>query len=243
MVGIFHLATNPALLKPIMPSLLKGTAVSVAIVIAMFIFTYLPQVAVLAFVSGPLAFIAAVPLVLGEAYVIVNFVTRTFIFDQIGTDLFDAVLVQKRCNALVEKGRKVTVTKGRASQLGKVITKPLGRFSLDNAVRYVLTLPLNFIPVVGTAFFLGLNGYKSGPSCHSRYFELKGYDKARRQAEIQQRRGSYTAFGIVSLLLNLIPVVSIFFTCSTAVGAALWAAELETASGAVTKGADNDVQF
>jgi len=25
-------------------------------------------------------------------------------------------------------------------------------------VRYLLTLPLNFIPVVGTAFFLGYNG-------------------------------------------------------------------------------------
>lgn len=72
----------------------------------MFVFTYLPQVAVLAFVSGPLgklaihtpgmianslAFIAAVPLVLGEAYVVVNFVTKAFFFDRIGTDLFDAV--------------------------------------------------------------------------------------------------------------------------------------------------------
>jgi len=30
--------------------------------------------------------------------------------------------------------------------------------SQDNVVRYLLTLPLNFIPVVGTAFFLGYNG-------------------------------------------------------------------------------------
>jgi hypothetical protein len=32
-----------------------------------------------------------VPLVLGEAYVVVNFVTKAFFFDRIGTDLFDAV--------------------------------------------------------------------------------------------------------------------------------------------------------
>lgn len=43
------------------------------------------------YANETVAFIAAVPLVLGEAYVVVNFVTRTFIFDQIGTDLFDAV--------------------------------------------------------------------------------------------------------------------------------------------------------
>lgn len=30
-------------------------------------------------------------------------------------------------------------------------------------VRYVLTLPLNAIPVLGTAFFVGYNGIKAGP--------------------------------------------------------------------------------
>lgn len=30
--------------------------------------------------------------------------------------------------------------------------------SMDGIVRYVLSLPLNFIPVIGTVFFLGYNG-------------------------------------------------------------------------------------
>jgi len=30
--------------------------------------------------------------------------------------------------------------------------------SVDGVVRYVLSLALNFIPVVGTVFFLGYNG-------------------------------------------------------------------------------------
>lgn len=57
----------------------------------MFFFTYLPQVAALAFVSGPLAFIAAVPLVLGESYLVINFLARSLLFDRAGVDLFDAV--------------------------------------------------------------------------------------------------------------------------------------------------------
>jgi hypothetical protein len=32
-----------------------------------------------------------VPLVLGEAYVVINFLARSFLFDTVGTDLFDAV--------------------------------------------------------------------------------------------------------------------------------------------------------
>lgn len=76
----------------------------------MFFFTYLPQVAVLAFISGPLgkllnlctsrrstslmdliAFIAAVPLVLGEAYFVVMFFTRGFLLGPAAIDLHDAV--------------------------------------------------------------------------------------------------------------------------------------------------------
>jgi len=35
--------------------------------------------------------------------------------------------------------------------------------SVDGIVRYVLSLPLNFIPVVGTIFFLGYNGKSPRP--------------------------------------------------------------------------------
>ncbi|ORX41188.1 hypothetical protein BD324DRAFT_613564 [Kockovaella imperatae] len=226
-LGVFYLVSHPKVVKPIMPALVRGTIMSLMTIGALFTFTYLPQVAVLAFVSGPLAFVAAIPLVLGESYVVINFLLRAFIFGQLGEDLFDMVLVQKGQSALVERGRQVTSKGGKTMQLGKMITKPLSRFSTDNIVRYVLTLPLNFIPVVGTAFFLAFNGYKSGPGYHARYFQLKGYDRERRQAAINKRRGSYTAFGVVAMLLNLVPVASIFFNFTSTVGAAIWAANIE----------------
>jgi hypothetical protein len=45
---------DPSLLQPMIPTLLKAAAAAVAVLIGMFFFTYLPQVAVLAFVTGPL---------------------------------------------------------------------------------------------------------------------------------------------------------------------------------------------
>jgi len=48
------LMPDPSLIKPILPGLTRGVIVSLGIVAALFFFTYLPQVAVLAFVSGPL---------------------------------------------------------------------------------------------------------------------------------------------------------------------------------------------
>lgn len=104
------------------------------------------------------AFLAAVPLVLGEAYVIIMFIGKNFLFGQLTTDLFDAVMVQKGHAALVEKHRAVTTRSTGGRQLGRVLTRPLSKLSTDNIVRYLLTLPLNLIPVVGTVFFLGYNG-------------------------------------------------------------------------------------
>jgi hypothetical protein len=54
---------------------------------------------------------------------------RTFIFGQVGVDLFDSVLVQKGHSALVERGRQVTDSGGKSKQLGRMLTKPLSRFS------------------------------------------------------------------------------------------------------------------
>ncbi|KAK6903901.1 hypothetical protein L486_03476 [Kwoniella mangroviensis CBS 10435] len=227
--GIYYLVTHPALIRPLLPTLFKGVLVSVGVVAALFSFTYLPQVAVLAFVSGPLAFALAVPLVLGESYVVINFLTRALLVNQAGVDLFDAVLLQRGHLTLVEHGRQVTSggSSGKSKVLGTLLMKPLSRFSTDNVVRYILTLPLNLIPVVGTVFFLGFNGFKSGPGYHARYFQLKGYDKVKKSELIKKRRGAYTAFGTMAMVLNLIPGLSILFTFTNAVGAALWASDLE----------------
>lgn len=73
-------------------------------------------------------------------------------------------------------------------------------------------------------------GYKSGPSCHARYFQLKGWDKSRREAFVEKRRGAYTGFGIVSLLFNMIPVAGVILGLASSVGAALWAADIEAKS-------------
>ncbi|KAJ9101711.1 hypothetical protein QFC21_003049 [Naganishia friedmannii] len=233
--GIVYLLSHPSLLQPMIPTLLKAAAAAVAVLIGMFFFTYLPQVAVLAFVTGPLAFVAAVPLVLGESYIVLTFLTRTFLVGQAGVDLFDAVLLARNHTELVQKGRLLNPSSrsngGKVTQLGRAITKPLSsKLSTDGMVRYVLSLPLNFIPVVGTVFFLGYNGMKSGPSYHARYFQLKGWDAQKKREVVHKRRGAYTAFGTVAMALNLIPVVSVFFTLTSSVGAALWASDIENKS-------------
>ena len=73
-------------------------------------------------------------------------------------------------------------------------------------LRYALTLPLNFIPGVGTVLFLLYNGHKGGPGWHSRYFELKGLPKAQRVAFVEKRRAEYTACVLSSRVLCVFDV-------------------------------------
>lgn len=97
----------------------------------------------------------------------------------------------------------------------------------EGLIRYILTIPLNAIPAVGTAFFLLLNGSSSGPAYHNRYFLLKQFTQAQKQEFVDQHRGAYTSFGTVALGLGMIPVVGMLFNFTSAAGAALFAADLE----------------
>jgi len=147
-------------------------------------------------------------------------------------DLFDATLISEGCDALVERGREVKSGSSSTgvNKLGKVLTKPLQRFSTTSLLEYVALLPLNLVPVVGTAAFLVIQGNRVGPTFHARYFQLKGFSDDQRAAYIQTNHGAYIAFGVSNVVLNLVPLVSIFFTFTTTVGAALWAAEVEKGS-------------
>ncbi|KAM0789244.1 hypothetical protein ACM66B_000087 [Microbotryomycetes sp. NB124-2] len=280
--GILYLLRNPRLLNGVRPVLYKSAMWSAITTVALFVVTYLPQVAVLAIITGPLcrplryilsyisrrarrskvlpspprsppnllqnlaadsssalirhtvprkirqtAFIAAIPLVLAESYLVSMFLVKSMILPGASEKIFDATLVQKGHADLVEQGRTLNKSGGQVT-LGKSLLKPISkRFSTEGLWRYLITLPLNFIPGVGTAFFLFYNGQRAGPGYHGRYFELKQFDKSKREQFVRERRGAYTSFGAASIALGLVPVVGIATQFSSTVGAALLAADFE----------------
>lgn len=100
-------------------------------------------------------------------------------------------------------------------------------FSFRQILEFILFLPLNFIPIIGTPLFLILTGARAGPFHHWRWFKLRGLTKNERNKEIKSRRWKYTWFGTVALMLQLVPVLSMFFLLTTACGSALWVVKLE----------------
>lgn len=137
-------------------------------------------------------------------------------------------------------------------RLGKVATRPFEEFNLQKALlRSLLFLPLNLIPVIGTPAYVIIQGDRVGPVSHARYFQLKGWDYRKREEWVSKLRAAYLryvflfilwsglklkligganmldSFGVTSFMLEMVPFVSLVFTFTNTVGAALWAADLE----------------
>lgn len=163
----------------------------------MFVFTYLPQMTIMAFTSGPLAAVSAALLVLSESSTITNLLSRSFLVEDALMDTFDGTLIARGQEPLVAEGRQV---KPRSSgdaiaRLGKVITKPFSKLKPQVIVRSLILLPLNLIPVVGTLLYIALQGKRVGPSMHARYFQLKGWNGSQSDEWVKRNRGAYTGYG------------------------------------------------
>lgn len=65
-------------------------------------------------------------------------------------------------------------------------------FSFRQIAEFILFLPLNLIPIIGTPFFLVLTGARAGPFHHYRYFKLRGLAKKEKKDEIRKRKWKYT---------------------------------------------------
>ena len=202
----------------------------------LFIWTYLPQVAFLTIWHGPAAWLNGLFLVLGEGVVIVSLLFEAVFVDETQVDVFDAVLINEGYESLVGQAR---ILDREAENSVKMLGRPTktavySPFSLRQILEIILFLPLNFIPVAGVPIFLVLAGYRAGPFHHWRYFKLLDMSKKERQEAIKSRRWSYTGFGTVALILQLVPVLSMFFLLTTAAGSALWVAKLEQQRNAQT---------
>lgn len=168
MQGIFYFLSHRSLWKPLLSKLAPTMTLSVGVISFMFVFAYLPQLAVLVFLNGPLAAITTILLTLSESSTLINLLSRTFLLQDALVDTFDGVLIARNKTAIVSEGRQLKAGSDPIGKLGKLLKSPFEKFTPKALVRYVMYLPLNFIPVVGTVMFVLLQGRSRGNSIHTR---------------------------------------------------------------------------
>ncbi|KAF9251901.1 hypothetical protein DTO006G1_2494 [Penicillium roqueforti] len=231
--GIVYFAAHKDLWRPFISRAGRTITLGVGVTTVMFFFTYVPQMAIMAFTSGPLAAISAAILVLGESSAITSVLSRSFLIEDALIDTFDGTLVARDQEPLVAQGRQMKPRSGgrdAMARLGKIFTRPLARLNPRALLRSLLYLPLNLIPVVGTVLYIFMQGKRAGPILHARYFQLKGWDSTMREEWVKKNQGAYTGLGIAAFVLEMVPFASIAFSFTNTVGAALWAADLEKAT-------------
>lgn len=198
--GIIYFLTHRSLWKPLTSRIAPTLTLGLSITSAMFFFTYVPQLAVLAFTSGPLAPVSAALLVLSESSTLTNALSTSFLLSDALVDTFDGTLVSKGYEGLVKSGREIKPAGSGGGfgygveRLGKMIKKPFAKLSPAALIRSVLYLPLNFVPVVGPLVYVVVQGKRIGPSAHDRYFQLKGWDRRRREEWLRVHAPEYTRY-------------------------------------------------
>lgn len=166
--GIFYFVSHRALWQPFVSKLPQYIALYGSVTAGMFTFTYLPQLAVMVFVNGPLAVFTTVFLVLNESATIVNMISRNYLLQDSLLNTFDGTLLARNKTGIVQQGREVKSGSDPIARLGKVLRSPFDKFSPKAIVRYFLYLPLNFIPVAGTVIFIFLQARGRGKAVHDR---------------------------------------------------------------------------
>jgi len=148
----------------------------------------------MALTNGPMAAISAALLTLSESSTLVNLLSRTFLIEDALVDTFDGTLLSRECTNLLSEGRQIKAEGDAIARLGKALKKPFRKLSPDELIRYLLYLPINFIPIVGTVVFVLLQGKRNGPNAHARYFQLKQWSKSQREKHIEENKGGYTSW-------------------------------------------------
>ncbi|ROT37658.1 hypothetical protein SODALDRAFT_280111 [Sodiomyces alkalinus F11] len=228
--GIAYFATNKSLWGPFLSCIGPYFLLSVGVTTGMFAFTYVPQLTVLVLFNGPLAVFTTVLLVLNESATLINVISRNWLLQDALLDTFDGTLVSKNADSIVREGRQLQPGTDPMQKLGRILKSPFERFSPKALIRYVMYLPLNFIPLVGSALFVLIQARARGQHVHGRWSASQSQDWLKRHS------GPYTAFGLVATGLEMIPFASMFFSFSNTVGAALWAADMETKDTSMTDG-------
>ena len=89
--GIYYLLTHPFLWPLLKTRFILCETLSIFVLLFLFIFTYLPQVALLAIFQGGLAWVNAVFLVLGEGSAIIALLFEAFFVDETLAEIVDSV--------------------------------------------------------------------------------------------------------------------------------------------------------
>lgn len=224
--------------------------ISLIVYLILFLFAYLPQVALLAIWQGRGAWVNGLVLTLGEGQVLIQTLFEGFFVDECRVDVFDvswpvplgqdidtkltrlhpqATLINEGLTDLVAPQRLLFLD---APNSVRMLGKPTSRaeytpWSFVQIFELVVYLPLNLIPVVGSPAYIIITGARLGKLSFHRWYKLRGLTRRERKAEDKKHAWGFVWFGTVAMILELVPLLACFFLLTSSAGCGLWVAKME----------------
>lgn len=219
--GMLYFLAHPRLWLTSICPILMTIVVAAVSVIVLFAGGLYPQAELLESAGLPtgLAWLVAVIMVIVEIFLI----TLIYSLAVVGCfmdKIFEQVLTNRGYGELVENEKKHSSC-GRACGACCRVSLWL------RVVMLVVTLPLNLIPIVGTIAWVWLNGTILAWEYHLYYFELRNLSYAQQKQFVAERKSQYLSFGMQAMFLEMVPFLGSLFLFTNAIGAALFAADLE----------------
>lgn len=139
---------------------------------------------------------------------------------------FDSVLLREGNADLVKRLRTYKVSKRGVTwfRLIRFIVLRLIPF----ICRELVFVAMNNIPVVGSFMVLYLRAARKGYRTQRRYYRVVGWSDHQIRQFYRAHRGDHTGFGLMAVLLELIPGLFVFFVFTDNIGMALWTVENHT---------------
>eukprot|EP01102_Stenamoeba_stenopodia_P010451 TRINITY_DN3149_c0_g1_i2.p1 TRINITY_DN3149_c0_g1~~TRINITY_DN3149_c0_g1_i2.p1 ORF type:complete len:274 (+),score=66.02 TRINITY_DN3149_c0_g1_i2:479-1300(+) len=229
--GIYFFLTNPSLWRATICPLVFTGIFTLVVTILLFVLAFVPQAHLFeGYVSPFIAYIMALVVTLLEIILAIC--------------IFSSIVLQHYKTRLENRiyELKDVHLEDKSSCLNDFTVGM--QFTVLSFIVFLVTLPLNALPIVGSAAFFALNGLLFGWSLHSSYFSLKKLTFSQQFTFIKKNWKDYMAFGASALLLLLVPLANFAIVYTNIVGAALWVVEMEKNSvldGYFTPGTEMDV--
>lgn len=193
-----------------------------------FMCTVFPVVAFVSFVFfGPLGLVSALFTTTHYSNALLLFLVGTLFMPHMQLQIFDSVLAKEGRHELVEPAkRRISEPKSVSENLrtwwaGARLALPLFLGT------QVAALALGMVPILGPLAAAQLSAPRKARGLHSRYFQLKGWTADESEQFYNSYFSDYWLFGAVAILLETVPLMSIFFHFTNIVGVALWTVELD----------------
>lgn len=216
-----YLLLSPLLLLVFAVFFVPLTMLLALVAWVMFFVVFPPYALLLSLVLGPMGLLSAFLSVLYLSRKLMVLFLKALFFSQVQAVMFDAVLTREGLyNVVFGHNLKKEQSSGTIDVPGFLANKLLPFIVTES-----LLLLVHFVPIVGPFLVLFIRAPTKANSFHQRYFKLMEWNFKAQNNCFWKYRLEYTQFGVMALLLEMIPGFTLLFMFTNNIGMALWSVE------------------